>query len=460
MALTELHITGSGSNINAGSTTSNTASVTSTNGDWGNAAANRFTAASGTPFSGVSIGELVSISLDAATSAVYITKITAVNAGGASIDTDSTLKIGSAPTTGATGRSARVGGAWQNLDILTTLTGTAGFSVRINLYLGTYALTTTLRALTIAGTATVFVEMCGCTSSPGDLDSLDADRGVFASATKTPLITSTTGRFQLGAAVTLRNVDIQGATTTGAVSALTLAGATQGLVLLDRVRVENTSATANGYCIYDNASGAGNVMLNSEFKATTSATACIFKARRLAINSSKVTGGISGIVLASGTAIAHIGKTEFISPGTHGIDLSGAISVLATDSCTFYGGSASGNGINISSIPTQASSIDCLFASWVYGISSTASIGNMLVANCDFYNNSSGTQNNFGDYLPKREQLDTADPFVNVSGGNLNIVGTSKAKDNGCVPFQDIGARQIPDSIYCYTVIVSNIGVY
>jgi hypothetical protein len=59
-----------GSNLNSGSTNADGAAATSTNGDWGNATANRFTAASGTPFSAVSIGDWASVYLDAASSVV------------------------------------------------------------------------------------------------------------------------------------------------------------------------------------------------------------------------------------------------------------------------------------------------------------------------------------------------------------------------------------------------------
>src|SRR5262245_42336786 len=121
MAFEEFYITGADDNVNAGSTTANTASVTETNGDWGNAAANRFTAASGTPFSAVTVGEWASIYNDGASTAVYVARVTAVNAGGASIDLSSTVKMGTAPTTGATGKSCKIGGAWADFGVAPTI---------------------------------------------------------------------------------------------------------------------------------------------------------------------------------------------------------------------------------------------------------------------------------------------------------------------------------------------------
>lgn len=110
---TEFYVQTTGSNLNAGSTNSDSASVTSTNGDWGNAVANRFTAASGTPFSGVSVGDWASVYLDAATVTGYIARVTAVNGGGTSVDLSTTAISGTAPATGATGRTCKIGGAWK-----------------------------------------------------------------------------------------------------------------------------------------------------------------------------------------------------------------------------------------------------------------------------------------------------------------------------------------------------------
>ncbi len=101
-----------GSNLNAGSTTAASASVTETNGGW-NSGTGVFTAASGTPFSGVSVGEWASIYNDGASTGVFVGRITAIGGGGASITVSLTASGGSAPTTSGTGRSCKVGGAWK-----------------------------------------------------------------------------------------------------------------------------------------------------------------------------------------------------------------------------------------------------------------------------------------------------------------------------------------------------------
>lgn len=161
-----------GAQINAGDLTANGV-VTSTNGDWGNAAANRFTAAAGTPFSGVSVGDFASVYLDGATVAVYIGRVTAVNAGGASLDISATAKMGTAPSTGATGRSCTTGGAWKGPNaadgfpftlIGLTLTNAAADQPRVNMKNGTtYAITA---AITTTANGPWTIE--GYTTTVGD----------------------------------------------------------------------------------------------------------------------------------------------------------------------------------------------------------------------------------------------------------------------------------------------------
>ena len=100
-----------GSNLNAGSTTSNTALVTYTNGNWNGS--NTFTPAGGAnPITdGVAIGMWISCYLDGASAPTgFIARVTAVSS--TTITTSGTAQAGTAPTSGATGRTLKVGGAW------------------------------------------------------------------------------------------------------------------------------------------------------------------------------------------------------------------------------------------------------------------------------------------------------------------------------------------------------------
>lgn len=209
-----------GVNINAGSTTG-AAVVTSTNGDWGNAAANRFTASAGTPFSGVSVGDFASVYLDGATTAVYIARVTAVNGGGASIDLSSTAKSGTAPSTGASGRSCTVGGAWKGPNgteafpfgfVEAGMTNSAGDQPRVNFKNNaTYSITAAMTHGNIGP-----VRFQGYTSSVGDGGLAKIDGGA-SGASYTLLNLSSGGMNQLCDFECTRN----GATgTTGALIAI------------------------------------------------------------------------------------------------------------------------------------------------------------------------------------------------------------------------------------------------
>jgi hypothetical protein len=103
-----------GANINGGSD-AGSVTYTSTNGNW-STATNIFTPTDGTnPVSaGVVAGQYASVYVDGATLAVFIAKVTTVvNAANGAITVSSSLRAGSAPSTSATGRSIKVGGAWK-----------------------------------------------------------------------------------------------------------------------------------------------------------------------------------------------------------------------------------------------------------------------------------------------------------------------------------------------------------
>lgn len=116
-----------GANINGGSD-AGSVTYTSTNGNW-STVSNQFTPTDGTnPVSaGVTAGQYASIYNDGATLAVFIVKITAVtNASNGPITVSSTLRAGSPPTTSATGRSIKVGGAWLGPN------GSSGFPLTLS----------------------------------------------------------------------------------------------------------------------------------------------------------------------------------------------------------------------------------------------------------------------------------------------------------------------------------------
>lgn len=129
-----------GSNVNAGDKTANGV-VTSTNGAW-STVTNIFTATSGTPFSGVSVGDFCSLYADGGTVSVYIARITAIGGGGLTLTLSTTAKSGTAPTTAGIGISATTGGAWKGPNgavafpfgfITSALTNASSHAPRVNL---------------------------------------------------------------------------------------------------------------------------------------------------------------------------------------------------------------------------------------------------------------------------------------------------------------------------------------
>jgi hypothetical protein len=167
-----------GSNLNSGSTTSASAAYTATNGNWDGSSV--FTPASGNPSLTVNVGDFASVYLDAASTAVYVARVTAVSS--TTITLSTTAKCGTAPTSGATGRSCKVGGAFKGPNaadgvpltiIAGALTNASGDFPRVNLKNnGTYSITASI-ATTGAGPVTVE----GYTSSAGDLGRATFDGG-------------------------------------------------------------------------------------------------------------------------------------------------------------------------------------------------------------------------------------------------------------------------------------------
>jgi hypothetical protein len=117
MAFAEFVCRSGGSNMNGGGLASGaepgtSAAYTSTNGNWNGTAT--FTPTDGsTPNASVNAGDWASVYNDGATTPVYIARVVSVGAGVNGIITlHTTFKSGTAPTSSATGRTIKVGGAW------------------------------------------------------------------------------------------------------------------------------------------------------------------------------------------------------------------------------------------------------------------------------------------------------------------------------------------------------------
>lgn len=179
MAFSEFYCRSGGSNLNAGGLATGaepptTAAYTSTNGNW-STVTHVFTPTDGsTPANTVNVGDYASIYVDGASLAVFIVRITIVAAGvNGAITTSATASAGAAPTTSATARTIKVGGAWLgpnaavgfpcNLSTLNTLQDSSANMCRINFKNDqTYTISSQISA-----SSAQFV-MQGYTSSAGD----------------------------------------------------------------------------------------------------------------------------------------------------------------------------------------------------------------------------------------------------------------------------------------------------
>lgn len=462
MAYTEFHLVGgaNSNDLNAGSTSADsggadTPSVTSTNGDWDNAAANRFTAAGGaTPFTGVSVGEYASIYLDAATVAVFVSKITAVDAGGTYIEVSKTAhKLGTAPAAGATGRSCRVGGAWRTVvNLLPSLMGaqTLDQPTRINHKNGTYACTIANVTMALAGTAANPIWWRGYNATPGDLSEDNANA---------PTITVTTGQFRFYATNgILSNVKIS-ASSANTAGAATCAG---GGGRVYRVSVINAGTTA----AYAFAVTNGNWVLDRcYFQAPTGATTCVLTPLHLSpvMNQCVIVGGAIGIKNPGGANPFVISNCVIRDTGGDGLNHNSGVAAggLIVTGCTFR--NCGGDGIATSKPPpnTWSGIRNNLFAIiGGYGINySGADTIDLCRIGNDFYSCTSGAEHGFGDSPAFAGQTDTSDPTTSSTDMTVPVGRNARGavahfqyegesyssyRDIGAVQHQDAGGGGVP----------------
>lgn len=424
MAFTEFFVDPSsgGSDMAAGTTTG-ASSVTSTNGNWGSAAANRFTAAAGTPFSGVAVNDWASIYLDATTTgAVYVAQVTAVNAGGASIDLSTTAKYGTAPSNGATGRSCQVGGSWlSELPFASGgLTGTVPASTLINVKVATYTIVAS-RTFSLAGTTTAPLWFRGYNTTPGDCDSNPALAKPTLAFNATFAGTAS-GPYQLWS-----SFDV-----TGSRSASIWLFSGNPFASALRMRFENTSSNAAAIACTC-APAVGGVYAYCYFKcpttATTTGTVSITTATNRFVGCVAEGGGRAGYRITSGSA--QLINCIAVSNTGSGIEMVG-LSVTMIG-CTIY--APTSDGIAWTATPPTAGCmvVGCLITNaGRYGIvnGGGTDTSNVFRACNTFFACSSGNESGFGDSPAFFEQNESGSPFVNAPS-DLTLAAGAVARQTG-----------------------------
>jgi hypothetical protein len=197
MSYTEFYCQSGGSNLNSGSTASDSATYTATNGGW-DSGTSVFTPASGNPSASVAVGDFASVYVDGASVAVFVGRVTAVSS--TTITVSASASSGTAPSTSASGRSIRVGGAWKGPNgtsgfplafVSAMLTNASANAPRVNLKNNaTYQITATITA---ANAGPYFIQ--GYASQPGDGGRATIDGGATGSSFQLLALLGTQGIF-------------------------------------------------------------------------------------------------------------------------------------------------------------------------------------------------------------------------------------------------------------------------
>lgn len=113
MAFTNFYVQTTGSNLNSGSTNTDTSTFTYASGNWV-ASTGVFTVASGNPSSdGVAVGDFASVYANGSTATGFVGRVTARDT--TTITVSLTAKSGTAPTDGTGDRTLKIGGAWAGM---------------------------------------------------------------------------------------------------------------------------------------------------------------------------------------------------------------------------------------------------------------------------------------------------------------------------------------------------------
>ncbi|VTS03507.1 unnamed protein product [Gemmata massiliana] len=318
MAWYNFYMQPAGDNTNSGTTTSNTASVTTTNGAW-DTSTNRFTAASGTPFSGVAVGDFAAIMLDGATGFTSLNQITAVDPGGTYIDVTATGRVGIAPVTGASGRTCKIGGAWADFTIATAgsmfgASSTNAVPLLINVKAATYANASAAKTFAHAGNVSAPIWIRGYNATPGDLEN--------DYTTAPPVLTFAAAGFTIsGTCYRVSNLSVMN---TGSSSAVWNWSGTNGIA--DRIRSEaqNTQAGASAFTCGGN--GATMHVLNSYFKCWSGATQVLTATSAVQFHGCVFDGGQNAVTTSGASIIMN--SCVCINQSTRAINASTAVLYL------------------------------------------------------------------------------------------------------------------------------------
>ena len=373
-AFQEFYMISGGSDTNSGSTTDLAAPVATTNGSWASPFLNRFVAASGTPFSGTSVGQFAAISSDSATGAVYVSSIVAVDAGGTYIDVDTTtIAWGTAPSASTIRRTCKIGGAWAGRPVIVSLfaSKTVPTSTRVNIKAGTYANAANIVTFGSSGGNGNLLWWRGYKTTPGDQDT----NANAVAGTDIPIFTfTTTGEMTVSGANQIFSNIVSSCNVTSGTSCLDPRAAN---LTFYRFRVYNSSTAATGIALAQN-SAASNLLLQS----------CYIQASTVATNALQNSGSaqdyvigctiVGGSTTVSGAGAGSLFYRNFVyASGVHAFNV-GNVGGIYLDNSIYGPG---GDGFRIPLAPTQGVVIVNNYLENVNGANSTAAINLVVSSN-------------------------------------------------------------------------------
>lgn len=417
MAFTEFYLDyANGNNLNAGDNTANgLVTVTS-----GTLSGHTYTASSGTPFSGVSVGDFASLYNNFSSTATCIGRVTAVGGSGASITISSTFKAGGLPSD-EDPIYCRTGGAWKqpstlNMANLSTLKNIAGDIPRFNLKNNaTYVTTST--AITLGSVGPYIIE--GYTSAPGDGGSFIVQGGTInASYALVTINTSSTH---------IKNGIFYNNGSTGSANGINITG--HGNVLTNCVVHDVKGAGINLYenclaiecetyaCNTSDTSGLAGMINTSVEEGSTSFIRCISHD-----NSGSNSHGFK--LSYAGTLINCISDSN----GAAGFHVGGTCHTANFMNCVAHGNTTDGL-VLAASVLCSSIIENCIFTSnGGYGINGSGSQPKSgIVRSCAYHSNTSGRTTGLGGILDSAEVILSGSPFVAGSTGNFTLNSTSGA---------------------------------
>ncbi len=349
---------------------------------------------------------------------------------------------------GTTDTNSGANGAWTSAEGQSN--EAAGMQINVRGDAGTYALATTTRLLSAAGTTTQPIWWRGYRTTPGDLDTDSA------SPLTHPLFTFTTGHFAISGAFHIFT-GIDASLSNAAAATMILSGAS---CIIQRCRFTNTTANAASSVL---SMGAANspTIVKCYFNATATATNVVA--------SSNATGTVTmvgNVFTGGGVGYAHSGGSLLFAEntlnqvGSHGLNVSVASTAINVLRNTFAG--CGGDGFRTSTAPTTGLVRGNIFAQnggWGINNTSGTNIGSLHFDSNDIGTsaavNTSGKMTGFGDVPSLNEVNDTASPWTNMAGNDLSLAAAALARaGGGIVPvenqsytsYRDCGAVQHQDS--------------